>query len=181
MSIESYSSLKSNNLEGLNLMKNSANALFLGFRPVIYDLSIPDSNSLKRLTNLFQDSLNGKTILPEEVNCCTPNYESKNIELDFGDKAFNRVERGLEFCFNTSDKYDSLPIFVHLYLEKELFGKENFEKGIFYRIREGKREDLENQVKKYFNREELNKFEEIAEFMHPYILNLDKPAKVGEF
>jgi len=63
----------------------------------------------------------------------------------------------------------------------DFFGKEYIQGRNFYRIRNGKREELENQVRDYFNKDELSKFREIAEFVQPCIQNLDKPAKVKVF
>ncbi len=178
MSIESYASLSRDNPEGFKLMKNSANALFLNFNPLIYDLTIPRPGDIKRMLNIYQANLNGKAISSEEVNCCYPWYSERNIELNLGDRRFDRIERGLEFCFNTQDKYDSLPIFVYLTFNEEIFGKEIIKGNSLYRLRDGKRDLLKEEVGNYFNKPELDKFKEISEFMQPYLFNLDKPAKI---
>jgi hypothetical protein len=176
----SYEDLYKNNPQGFELMKNSANALVLNFKPIIYDLTIPDAGKIKRLLNIYQDDFWEKIISPEEVDCCYPVYDKRNIELDFGRDIFNRVQRGLEFCINTKNKEDLMPIEFCL-SDLDFFGKEYIQGRNFYRIRNGKREELENQVRDYFNKDELSKFREIAEFVQPCIQNLDKPAKVKVF
>lgn len=178
MAFETYEDLLTYNQEGFELMENTANAFLLQFKePIIYDLTIPGPNPLKRLINIYQDTFQGKIVKPSEVNNCFPWYDKRDIELDFENKDLSKVERGLEFCFNTKDKYDTMPLLVYLNKNPEVFGQEVISgKGTFYRFRNGVRDEIESNVKSYFNKEELKAFENIESFVRPYIENLDKPA-----
>lgn len=179
MGFNSYDELYETNIRGFELMENTAKALLSQFKePLIYDLTIPSASKIKRLINIYLDAWEGKIVKPPEVNCCYPDYSKRNIEVDFGGKYSSVVERGLELCFNTKDKYDTMPLLVHLNRNPEIFGEENIPgKGTFYRFRDGMRDRLENNAKIYFDRGEFKAFEDIVGFVEPYIKNLDKSAK----
>lgn len=174
---DSYSILFTKKPKDFELMKNTGNALALQFNELIrYDLKIPSFNNLKRLTNMWEDYLHGKEFDPENVNCCTPDYPEKRHKFSFdtNGKIPERVGKGLELCFNKfGDKYDNPALEAHLG-NRDLFSKEEG----FYRIREGKREELEKNVKDYFNGKELESFNDFGEFAKPYIDKLDRPTEL---
>jgi len=179
MTWETYEDLYNNDKEGFELMKNSANALVLQFKePIEYDLRIPKASDIRRLLYIFQDGFNGNIINPLEVDCCVPNYYTHphSFELNFGDKFSKRIKKGLELCFNVESKYCSYPIDVHLN-NNELFGNE----GIYFRFREGIREKIEAQVKNYFSKDELSVFEQIGNFIQPYVHNLHNDHELPNY
>lgn len=172
---DSYSMLLGKNPENFELMKNTGNALALQFNePIKYDLKIPSFGNLKRLVSMWEDYLNGNEFDPERVNCCTPDYSDKRHKFSFDSngKIPERVENGLELCFNKfGNKYDTPALETHLG-DKDLFSKEE---GL-YRIRDGKREELEKNVKDYFNGKEIEAFNEFGEFADFYVNKLDRAA-----
>lgn len=176
---DSYSILFANkeDSEDFNLMKNTGNALALQFNePIKYDLKIPSFNNLKRLANMWEDYLHGKEFDPENVNCCFPDYSEKRNEFPFdtNEEIPERVGRGLELCFNKfGDKYDTPALESHLG-NRDLFSKEE---GL-YRIRDGKRQELEKNVRNYFETKELEAFNDFGKFAKPYINKLDKSAEI---
>ena len=174
---DSYSILFAKHPEDFELMQNTGNALALQFnKPIKYDLKMPHFGNLKRLASMWEDYLHGKEFDPERVNCCFPDYPDKRHKFSFdtNGKIPLRVENGLELCFNKfGNKYDT-PALESYLGDKDLFSKEE---GL-YRIRDGKREELEKNVKDYFNRKELDAFNDFGEFADSYVNKLDGSAEL---
>jgi hypothetical protein len=170
--MDTYKDLYYNNKKGFELMENTANALLLQFKePLKYDLTIPPVWNIKRLMHMFEDNFHGEIINPLEVDCCYPIYNDKSLKLNFNNQTSIRVVGGLEFCFTKEDKYDTMPLEIHL-KDRDLFGYE----GQYYRFREGKREEIQKQVENYFKPEELGFFNKFGEFIKPYAKNLDNSS-----
>ncbi|MFH1503228.1 MAG: hypothetical protein ABIE36_01060 [Candidatus Diapherotrites archaeon] len=131
--------------ENGKLMSMTGNALFLQIKkPLLYDLYIPE---FLKLENFYEKEVLNKG-------------SSKNFA--------KRVVRGLELCFLNVGGDDTHPLNTHLG-EKDVFGSEwFFGHGTLYRFRDGKKQQIKNEVERYFNKRELESFEEIGRLIEPY-------------
>ena len=153
------------------LMENSANALLLQFKtPIKFDLTIPRSNNIERLLHIFQEGFNGETIDPSQVDCCYPVFDNQPLLLNFEGKSPGRIGFGLGYCFNKNKQGDHPAIREHLEVRNDIFGKEDN----LYRFREGMREKIQKEVEEYFTLNEIITFQEIGNYIQPYIKNLDE-------
>jgi hypothetical protein len=131
--------------ENGKLMSMTGNALFLQIKnPLLYDLYIPYFEKLK----VFYEK--------EILNGSSSNNFSK------------RVLRGLELCFLSVGRDDESPLYTHLG-EKNIFGREwFFGHGDMYRFRDGVKQKIKKEVEMYFDKRELECFEEIGRLIEPY-------------
>ena len=152
---------------------NTSNALLLQFKkPLIYDLSIPDSYEVGYLVAISNRIMNGEEINPESVTCVTsnPKYNHKQyLKEDSLSKISPRVSEGLLRILKDSREEDSF-LCDYMYSNQHLFSNDFFYgKGTWFRFRYGMREQTEKEVMEYFNQEEFADFEKIGNLFQPYI------------
>jgi hypothetical protein len=158
--------------EDRELHYQTCGALLLQFKkPKVYDLSIPDDNEI-----YFLVATAGK-IMKREISC-PEKAEFKSVignplKEEYFDCFSPRVSKGLTDILDKSTG-NSLLYFYMRQMRENLSSEWNTGAGTWFRFREGKREEVEKEVKSYFNESELADFDKLGETFAPYVgmLNL---------
>jgi len=167
--------------EEYELKNQTCGGLLLQFkRPIVYDLTIPDAFHIKNLVAISGRLISGEEINPESVTCITsnPHYvDSQRLKKEYLSSFSPRISEGLMKILYDSREEDSFLARYMRYKDHILANEWHIGKGTWYRFREGKREQVEKEVRAYFNELELTDFEKVGSLFQPYIERVGAPHK----
>jgi len=159
--------------EEYELKDKTCGALLLQFRePKVYDLAIPCAYHIKALVAISGRIMKGEEINPLDVDCITSNPERNNLQRlkkEYFSEISPRVSEGLMKILEDSREEDSFLSFYMGNSPETLAHEWHMGKGDWYRFREGKREEITEEVLKYFNSSEFADFYKIKVLFRPYI------------
>lgn len=164
--------LKKKEADDKELRYQTCGALLLQFKePKVYDLSIPDYNEIYFLVATAGKIIKNEITFPEKVK------SREVIGSPLKEEHFScfspRVSKGLINILDNSEG-NSVLFFYMKQMKETLSSEWNSGAGTWFRFREGKREEIEKEVKAYFNELELIDFDRLGKTFAPYvgILNL---------
>jgi hypothetical protein len=166
------------------LMNKTCEALLLQFRtPQVYDLSIPDATNIKYLVTISGRIINGESIKPEEITCVTanPRYcpEQYWRKGKFFSSLSSRVSDGINLVLE--DDRETEPFLELTMRHSSILSHEWYPgKGTLFRFRDGKRNEISEEVLKYFDGLEWGDFQKIGNLFQPYIERVGAPHEHKE-